>query len=79
MLSILESRQGRPGLGHLNLVAAQGEALYRRECYSCHGANDFGAAGRDRRETRVGRVTRLADIGTDPISATRSPTTACRA
>ncbi|HEU0301745.1 MAG TPA: cytochrome c [Longimicrobium sp.] len=47
-------------------LAAQGEGVYRRACYSCHGANDFGARGRDRRETRVGRVTRLADVGTDP-------------
>jgi len=46
--------------------AAAGERVYDRACYGCHGKHDYGPGGRDRRESQVGRIMRLADIGTDP-------------
>ncbi|HEX5725319.1 MAG TPA: hypothetical protein VFX98_07620 [Longimicrobiaceae bacterium] len=46
--------------------AAAGERVYMRDCYACHGRNEFGPGGRDRRDTRIGQVEPLARIGTDP-------------
>ena len=42
-------------------LAAQGALLYRHYCADCHGAS-----GRDFSGARVGKVTPLAAIGTDP-------------
>jgi hypothetical protein len=47
-------------------VAAAGQRIYQQQCYSCHGARDFGPGSRERRETQLGQVVSLATIQTDP-------------
>ena len=42
-------------------LAAQGKALYERDCADCHGKD-----GRDFEGKYVGKVADIADIGTDP-------------
>ena len=49
--------------------AEAGARIYARECRQCHGGADFGEGGRDRKETRIGEVMALGDIGTDPYRA----------
>jgi hypothetical protein len=45
-------------------VAARGAHIYRRECLSCHGDHRFRDG--ERVGDRLGKVTPLAQIGTDP-------------
>lgn len=47
-------------------LAEEGRTVYRDHCYGCHGLKDFGPGSAERRETRIGRVEPLEEIGTDP-------------
>lgn len=47
-------------------LASQGEALYAKHCLSCHADHQFRDGVRVAGATKVGEVTPLAEIATDP-------------